>query len=748
MSEIGKSRFYPLALLLVFLSFSPMSSAKLVKTIAQFDKAVETVKPGDEIVLANGVWRDVELVFKAKGLPEKRIELKAQTPGKVIITGQSNLSLSGEYFVVSGLVFKDGYTPTGEVISFRTSNNDLANNARVTNTVIDNFSHPERHLADLWVAIYGKNNRFDHNSLVNKRNRGVTLAVRLNTEASEENNHLIEYNYFGPRQILGANGGETLRVGTSHFSTKYSNTLIQHNFFDRVNGEHEIISNKSSGNVYRGNVIFESQGTLTMRHGHHTTVEGNYIIGNRKPNTGGIRIINEYQTVKNNYLSGLTGHRFRGALVIMNGVPNSSPNRYNQAIEAIMENNIVVDSDYINFGAGSDEERTATPIDSSFRNNLIMGKNNLDPITLYDDVSGIAFEGNIINSEVNIPATIKDGFINSEYKVSENKQSLRVPEQSLVDKIAFGEIKLPISKAQTGANYYKKDESNIAFHSGKTIAVDAGTDTILAALDKSEPGDTLILENGGEYLLTKLASIKHPITIMAKSGKKPIIRSQKPSFLVIENGGALEIENLWFDGAESPDYKGNNIIRTSGYAMNINYSLSVRNIKVTDLDINGYFDFFKATPGTFADSIEIIDSEITNITGAVLVLDKETDDIGVYSVENLTIAGNTFTDIKAEIANVYRGGFDESTFGPMVTVTNNTFTNTGKGSTHKSASSMYFHGVQHLHISDSKWIDSAPLKLHLSNGEPITLIEDVVMKGTGKIRSNNNEYETKNISYK
>ena len=181
--------------------------------------------------------------------------------------------------------------------------------------------------------------------------------------------------------------------------------------------------------------------------------------------------------------------------------------------------------------------------------------------------------------------------------------------------------------------------------------------------------------------------------------------------------------------------------------MNINYSLSVRNIKVTDLDINGYFDFFKATPGTFADYIEIIDSEITNITGAVLVLDKETDDIGVYSVENLTIAGNTFTDIKAEIANVYRGGFDESTFGPMVTVTNNTFTNTGKGSTHKSASSMYFHGVQNLHVSNSTWIDSAPLKLHLSNGEPITVIEDVLMKNTGKIRANNNDYETRNIKY-
>ena len=748
MSKFCHSHFYPAVLFFAILSYSQISNATLVQNVEQFNQAVAKVKPGEEIVLANGAWKDVELVFKAKGLPQKRIELKAQTPGKVVITGKSNLSISGEYLVISGLVFKDGYTPTGEVISFRTSNDELANHTRLTNTVIDNFSHPERNLADLWVAMYGKNNQFDHNSLVNKRNRGVTLAVRLNSEASEENHHLIEYNYFGPRQILGANGGETLRVGTSHFSTKPSNTLVKHNFFDRVNGEHEIISNKSSGNIYQANVIFESQGTLTMRHGQYTVVEGNYIIGNGKPNTGGIRIINEYQTVKNNYLSGLTGERFRGALVIMNGVPNSSPNRYNQAIDAVMENNIVVDSDYLNFCVGSDEERTAIPIDSSFRNNLILGKTNLDPIKLFDDVSGIDFKGNILNEEVNVPSEVKDGFNKVPYSVMTNKEGLRVPAQSLVNKIGFGEIKLPVTKAETGATYYSKAEKVVLFESGKEILVETGTDTLLNALNSSNPGDILVLKNGGEYLLTKLASIHHPITIMAKKGSKPIIRSQKPSFLVIENGGALEVENLWFDGKESPDYKGNNIIRTSGYSMNINYSLSVRNIKVTNLDINGYFDFFKATAGTFAEYIDIVDSEMTNISGSILVLNKETDDLGVYSVENLTIAGNTFKDIKGEIATVYRGGFDESTFGPVVTVTDNTFTNTGNGTTHRSAASMYFHGVQKLHISNSVWDKSAPLSLYLTNGDPVTVIKDIVMKGTDKIRSNNNEYETANIIYK
>ena len=740
-----KLYFYPLVLFFALFSFSQISSAKLVNNIEQFNKAVATVKPGGEIVLANGAWRDVELVFKAKGLPNKLIELKAQTPGKVIITGQSNLAFSGEYIVISGLVFKDGSTPTGEVISFRTSNEDLANNSRVTNTVIDNFSTTDRPMSDLWVAMYGKNNRLDHNSLVNKRNRGVTVAVRMNTEASRKNSHVIEYNYFGPRQILGSNGGETLRIGTSHFSREYSNTTAQYNYFDRTNGEHEIISNKSSGNSLINNVFFETQGTLTMRHGHFTKVEGNYFLGNRKPNTGGIRIINESQSVSNNYMVGLTGQRLRGALVIMNGVPNSPPNRYDPVIDSVMNNNIVIDSDYIELGAGADDERSAPPITSQFKGNIILGKSNLAPFTLYDDMSGIDFKGNYLNEEASTP--IKSGFASIPYSVTVNEHGLKAPAQALLDKIGFGEVKLPVTKKETGASFYPKNESVIAFKSGDTIPVLGGTNTLLAALDASKPGDILILENGGEYLLTKFAEIHHPVTIMAKTGKKPIIRSQKPNFINIENGGALEVENLWFDGAQSPDYKGNNVISTSSTSMNVNYSLSVRNIKVTDLNVNGYFYFFKANAGTFADSIEIIDSEFTNITGAILQLNREVDDLGVYSVENLIISGNTFTDIKEEVATVYRGGRDESTFGPIVTVTNNTLANVGKGSTHRSGASMYFHGVQKLNISNTTWDQSAPLELFLTNGGPVTVIKDIVLKDTGKIRANNSGYETKNVTY-
>ena len=261
-------------------TFDLAASTVRVESQDAYREAVKAAEPGDVIQLANGTWNDFEILFRGEGREGQPITLTAEEKGKVIISGQSNLRIAGKHLVVSGLVFKDGYTPTSEVISFRRNKDDLAYHSRVTETVIDGFNNPERTEADFWVIMYGKHNRFDHNHLIGKANRGVTMAVRLNTEESRENHHRIDHNYFGPRPNLGSNGGETLRIGTSHYSLIDSFTNVENNFFERCNGEVEIISNKSGHNVFRGNVFLESRGTLTLRHGNDNRVENNEFFGN------------------------------------------------------------------------------------------------------------------------------------------------------------------------------------------------------------------------------------------------------------------------------------------------------------------------------------------------------------------------------------------------------------------------------------------------------------------------------------
>ena len=256
-----------------------------------------------------------------------------------------------------------------------------------------------------------------------------------------------------------------------------------------------------------------------------------------------------------------------------------------------------------------------------------------------------------------------------------------------------------------------------------------------------------MLENGGEYLLTKYAYARHPVSIVAESGDKPIVRSEKSSFFIIENGGALELDNLWIDGAESPDQAGNNVVSTSRYSMNRNYRLTIKNSKVSDLDVNHSFDFLKVYKSTFADAVEILNTEMTNVTGSILAMDEETEDLGIYNGENIRIEDSSFTDVLGPVANIYRGGTDESTFGPIVTISGNEFNNVGLGKRNKSGASLKFHGVQRLDISNSNWNNSAPLELFLTNGEPITNIRDVVMAGTAPIRANNNGYQVDNVVF-
>jgi poly(beta-D-mannuronate) lyase len=407
------------------LAGSAWAADVLVRTPEAYAAAVRQAQPGDTLTLADGEWRDFQIVFTGQGQRGRPITLTAQTPGRVILTGQSNLRMAGEYLVVSNLVFKDGWSPTGEVVSFRRTRAHRANNSRVTGIVIDGYSKPRREDADNWVALYGRHNRFDHNHVAGKSNAGATLVVVRDAEQGLENRHLIDHNYFGHRPVLGTNGGETIRVGTSQDSASDSFTVVMSNWFERCDGEVEVISNKSGANTYRGNVFFESRGALVLRHGDGNLVEDNVFIGNGLEDTGGIRVINRRNTIRHNYLENLQGVGVLSALSVMYGVPNSPLNRYVQVDQALIEHNTIVDAAQILFGAGMNAELSERPINSRFSDNLIVNRTQRDPVRVVGDMSGIRFERNIQSPAA---TTRLEGFSGQEVKVQRGPGRLFLPE--------------------------------------------------------------------------------------------------------------------------------------------------------------------------------------------------------------------------------------------------------------------------------------------------------------------------------
>ena len=142
------------------------------------------------------------------------------------------------------------------------------------------------------------------------------------------------------------------------------------------------------------------------------------------------------------------------------------------------------------------------------------------------------------------------------------------------------------------------------------------------------------------------------------------------------------------------------------------------------------FDFFSVAQHTFADRIEIRNSVFRNVTGSILTLNAETEDLGIYSAEYVTITGSEFEKIGKTVADVYRGGTDESTFGPHFELSESTVTAVGGDARNKSQSSLRLHGVQATKIVGNRFVDSKPVLVWETVGEPVTVFRNNEFKDT------------------
>ena len=382
------------ALVIVACGRYPMATAMEfpVASAADISVAMQSAQPGDTLIMANGDWTDQQISFAGDGAVGNPITLRAQTPGMVKLNGSSRLSISGDWLVVDGLNFEGGSLNSGHVVEFRGSNGH-ATNSRFTNSAIVDYNPGDINTRYFWVSMYGQSNRVDHNYFSGQNHSGVTVTVWRDN--SDTDLHQIDNNYFADRPEGNGNGFETIRIGTSDESLSDSFTVVENNLFERVDGEIEIISNKSGNNTFRYNTFRESSGTLTLRHGNDNLVEGNFFLGEGKNGSGGVRVIGERQTLVNNYFHDLDG-RANGAISISGGVPNSAANEYVQVKDAVIAHNTIVDVNdaaiKLDDGIGS-SGRTLLAEDVTIANNLVRSSDG--PLFEGTEGAGWTWQGNI-----------------------------------------------------------------------------------------------------------------------------------------------------------------------------------------------------------------------------------------------------------------------------------------------------------------------------------------------------------------
>lgn len=679
----------------------------LVSNEQELKDAIANAQPGTEIIMTNGEWNDVQIRFIGNGTEHQPITLRAETSGKVIIQGESDLKLAGEYLVVDGLYFTNGASPSGSVIQFSINNDQLANNSRVTNCVIKDFNKSQRNKQDFWVLFKGRYNQLDHCYLAGKSNRGPTIRINLAGNESIKNYHKINNNHFGPRPPKGGPSAETIQLGTSSTSMSPSNTQVFENLFDRCNGEVEVISSKANFNEFRNNVFYKSEGSLVTRHGNYCTVDGNYFIGDENsPHVGGVRLIGTGHWVTNNYFYNLRGEIFRGPLAVMNGIRRSPLNRYIQVTDVVVAHNTWVNCvSPWQFGVGSNidqkdvlppsEIRSETPIRTLVANNIIYNtESDKVPILRYDSIDGIDFRSNVINNQ---GADFRgvDGLVEKNFSLSELEENIWVPSIDLTDvevhsgfdfdqigKDLFGNARANSNSigATNGAGSEKPNIMDLSQY---------GPDWFDATPDRSEP-TTHSVDNSDE-LLQALANTSGGDIIELTAERYEIRSSLKINKkITIQSADSVNKSSIsYLGGAETPAFemnpKGVLILKSvvlEGNGENYAFASlkenmsSLYNLKVMNSEISNFDYVLKAYKYSFSEYIKFKSTSIKNCNNGI-ELSAEDDDRGDYNAENLFILDTQFEGVKKNVIDYYRGGYDESTVGGNLIVQGCTFTNSG-----------------------------------------------------------------------
>lgn len=321
MKTANSSKFSILLSVLTLLLISvPIYSQTTYNITSPEELEDQTYIAGDLIILANGTYNtDERIDFLGNGTAESPIVFRAENPGGVKFTGGLKMNIGGDYVVVDGFHWEGGHGASN-FIQFR-NGTDYANHSTIQNCVVDGLSiSPDDAAEDLannsiskhrWIVLYGTYNSVINCSFMNKESAGALILAEYQYNAEADAcmtvGHIISNNYFYNYEkidntLSNAGDSETIRLGESTYQNVHSNVIVSNNYFVEADGENEIISNKSKGNIFTDNTFRRCRGSLVLRHGSNAIVDRNYFLGENVDGTGGVRISDSNHTITNNYI--------------------------------------------------------------------------------------------------------------------------------------------------------------------------------------------------------------------------------------------------------------------------------------------------------------------------------------------------------------------------------------------------------------------------------------------------------------
>lgn len=381
---------------------------RLVATVTEFKNALNAMNPGDTIAVANGTYNMSSFTITRSGCLERPILIIPQNDGQVILNGATALVFRNvKYLTFKGFHFQSSNIGTGIKLENCSKVRITGNRFAITETtsctwvyIGDTFASPE--------PLKSGYNRVDHNVFDGKTQAGNFIRMDGNID-QQSRYDTIDHNWFKNNGPRADNEKESIRIGVSTLSKSSGFTVVEYNLFEDCDGDPEIVSVKSCDNIIRYNTFRRCLGTLCLRQGSRSVVEGNYFFGEGKTGTfnngtigaGGIRVYGKDHTIINNYFHGTTGSRWDAAITITNGDVNNNStslsSHYLPENLVVAFNTLVHNTSNIEIGFNNGGSYPLAPINCLIANNIVV--DSVNPIIKsYNATSlaGVSFSNNIM----------------------------------------------------------------------------------------------------------------------------------------------------------------------------------------------------------------------------------------------------------------------------------------------------------------------------------------------------------------
>ncbi|MCP4645753.1 MAG: hypothetical protein GY851_35235 [bacterium] len=277
----------------IFLAMGGVAIAAetVVSNPTEATAACEQSKPGDTVILRDGVYTDQRFAVQAIGTPDEPVIFRAETPGGVTLTGKTDLTVSGSHVTVDGMVFDQAWDGTSVRLKGATE-------CRLTNCAFIECGSPTSAYPHIITLTGGsRRNRVDHCYM--QANLSIGMGVCVRTNDYENTHNRFDHCYFKDIVRRSGNGQEAVQIGQGGLSDRTSqHAVVEYNLFDNASGDSEIVSNKTCHNTIRFNTFRNCDAMLVLRGGSNARVEGNFVFNG----AGGIRVHDGFHVIVNNHI--------------------------------------------------------------------------------------------------------------------------------------------------------------------------------------------------------------------------------------------------------------------------------------------------------------------------------------------------------------------------------------------------------------------------------------------------------------